>query len=226
MDCPCLHMIKVPRKRMTDDNRSFAFVFRGGLGQPLHDLAEADVAAGNADFVWVHLDLRDAAAQAWLSRRPWPRDAVETVAAPIQWGRLFITPDLVYGHLRDFRDEPGAATLEAGSLSFGATRTLLVTGRRIPLLSVKELTTPGGSPYGPTCEPVRADHGISSELSMTSAKVCCSRPVNASVQWNRRCTSAGCAEIVGIRFRSGLLAGGGSHERTRLRNGFQTSSST
>jgi zinc transporter len=139
MDCPCLHMIKVPRKRMTDDIPSFSFVFRGGLGQPLHDLAEADVAAGNADFVWVHLDLRDAAAQDWLSRRPWPRDVVETVAAPIQWGRLFITPDLVYGHLRDFRDEPDAATLEAGSLSVGATRTLLVTGRRIPLLSVKEL---------------------------------------------------------------------------------------
>ena len=132
-------MIKVPRKRMTDDNPSFAFVFRGGLGQPLHDLAEADVAAGNADFVWVHLDLRDAAAQAWLSRRPWPRDVIETVAAPIQWGRLFITADLVYGHLRDFRDELDAATLEAGSLSVGATRTLLVTGRRIPLLSVKEL---------------------------------------------------------------------------------------
>src|SRR6516164_3950042 len=138
MDCPCPPMIKVPRKRMTDDNPWFAFVFRGGLGQPLHDLAEADVAAGNADFVWVHLDLRDAAAQAWLSRRPWPHDVVETVAAPIQWGRLFIT-DLVYGHLRDFRDELDAATLEAGSLSVGATRTLLVTGRRIPLLSVKEL---------------------------------------------------------------------------------------
>jgi hypothetical protein len=39
-----------------------AFAFRGGLGQSLHDFAEADVAAGNADFVWVHLDLSDAAA--------------------------------------------------------------------------------------------------------------------------------------------------------------------
>ena len=87
----------------------------------------------------MHLDLRDATAQAWLSRRPWPRDVVETVAAPIQWGRLFITPDLIYGHLRDFRDEPGAGTLQAGSLCVVATRTLLVTGRRIPLLSVKEL---------------------------------------------------------------------------------------
>jgi len=80
---------------MSNGGPSFAFVFRGGLGQPLHDLAEADVATGNADFVWVHLDLRDAPAQAWLSRRPWPRDVVEAVAAPIQWGRLFVTPDLV-----------------------------------------------------------------------------------------------------------------------------------
>jgi zinc transporter len=124
---------------MSDGGSSVAFAFRNGLGQALHDLAEADVAAGNADFVWVHLDLRDAAAQAWLSRRPWPHDVIEAVAAPIQWGRLFVAPDLVYGHLRDFRDQPGAATLEAGSLSVAATRTLLVTGRRIPLLSVKEL---------------------------------------------------------------------------------------
>ena len=124
---------------MSDGGPSFAFVFRGGLGQPLHDIAEADVAAGKGDFVWVHLDLRDAAAQAWVSRRTWPRDIIEAVAAPIQWGRLFVRPDLVYGHLRDFRDEPGAGTLEAGSLSVAATRTLLVTGRRIPLLSVKEL---------------------------------------------------------------------------------------
>jgi hypothetical protein len=50
-------------------------------------------------------------------------------------------------HLRDFRDEPDAATLEAGSLSVAATRTLLVTGRRIPLLSVKELE-PSPDTYG------------------------------------------------------------------------------
>ena len=69
---------------MTDDNPSFAFAFCNGLGQALHDLAEADAAVGSADLVWVHLDLRDAAAQVWLSRRPWPRDVVEAVAAPIQ----------------------------------------------------------------------------------------------------------------------------------------------
>jgi len=156
---------------MSNGGPSFAFVFRGGLGQPLHDLAEADVATGNADFVWVHLDLRDAPAQAWLSRRPWPRDVVEAVAAPIQWGRLFVTPDLVYGHLRDFRDEPGAATLDAGSLSVAATRTLLVTGRRIPLLSVKELlrrveahTVLPASPCGLITEFFRALNDIGERL--------------------------------------------------------------
>src|SRR5215472_4591198 len=124
---------------MSEGRPQFAFAFRSGLGQALHNLAEADVAADNADFIWVHLDLGDAAAQAWLGSRPWPPEVLETVAAPIQRGRLFIMPDLIYGHLRDFRDEPGADTLEAGSLCVVASRTLLVTGRRIPLRSVKEL---------------------------------------------------------------------------------------
>ena len=96
-----------------------------------------------------HLDLSDAAAQAWLRRRPWPPDVVEMVAAPIQRGRLFIAPDRAYGHLRDFRDEPDAVTLQAGSLCVVASRTLLVTGLRIPLLSVKELLRRG--------KPIRSD---------------------------------------------------------------------
>ena len=115
------------------------FSFRRGLGQLLHDFTEVDTAADNADFVWVHLDLSDASAQAWLRRRPWPTDVIEMIAAPIQRGRLFVTPEMVYGHLRDFRDEPDAATLQAGSLCVVASRRLLVTGRRIPLRSVNEL---------------------------------------------------------------------------------------
>ena len=117
----------------------FTFSFRRGLGQLLHDFTEVDTAADNADFVWVHLDLSDASAQAWLRRRPWPTDVIEMIAAPIQRGRLFVTPEMVYGHLRDFRDEPDAATLQAGSLCVVASRRLLVTGRRIPLRSVNEL---------------------------------------------------------------------------------------
>jgi Mg2+ and Co2+ transporter CorA len=109
------------------------------VGQALRDFAEADGAADKADFLWVHLDLRDAAAQARLRRRPWPPEIVETVAAPIQRGRLFTAPDLVYGHLRDFGDEAAAPTLQAGSLCVVASRTLFVTGRHIPLVSVEEL---------------------------------------------------------------------------------------
>jgi len=161
--------IEVPS--LSNGRPSFAFAFRGGLGQALHDFAEADAAAGNADFAWVHLDLGDAAAQAWLRRRPWPPDVVETVAAPIQRGRLFIVPDLVYGHLRDFRDEPGTDTLQAGSLCVVASRTLIVTGRRIPLLSVKELrrrvearTALPASPFGLITEFFKALNDIGEGL--------------------------------------------------------------
>lgn len=171
---------------MSDGRPLFAFAFRNGLAQVLRDLAEADVAAGSADFVWVHLDLRDATAQAWLRRRPWPPDVVETVAAPIQRGRLFITPELVYGHLRDFRDEPAAPTLQAGSLCVVASRTLFVTGRHIPLVSVEELrrrvearTVLPASPFGLITEFFKALNDIgegllqrdSEHLSATGSEV-------------------------------------------------------
>ena len=89
--------------------------------------------------MWAHLDLRDAAAQAWLGGRPWPPDVIETVAAPIQRGRLFITPDMIYGHLRDFRAEPAGAALQAGSVCVVVSQALVVTGRRLPLRSIAEV---------------------------------------------------------------------------------------
>jgi zinc transporter len=156
---------------MSEGRPQFAFAFRSGLGQALRDLAEIEAPAGNADFIWVHLDLGDASAQAWLGRRPWPPEVLETVAAPLQRGRLFITPDLIYGHLRDFRDQPGASTLEAGSLCVVASRTLLVTGRRIPLRSVKELrdrvearTVLPTSPFALITEFFRALNDIGEDL--------------------------------------------------------------
>src|SRR5215813_9236049 len=126
-------------QNMNDGRPLFAFEFRRGVRHALSDFAEADVAGDNVDFVWVHLDLSDATAQAWLRRRPWPADVIEMVAAPIQRGRLFMTPEMIYGHLRDFRDLPDTVTLQAGSLCVVASRRLLVTGRRIPLRSVEEL---------------------------------------------------------------------------------------
>jgi len=130
-----------------------------------------DVATGNTDFVWVHLDLGDPAAQAWLRRRPWPLDIVETVAAPIQRGRLFMARDMIYGHLRDFRDEPDAVILQAGSLCVVACRKLLVTSRRIPLRSVEEVrrrvearTILPESPFGLITEFFRALNDIGEGL--------------------------------------------------------------
>ena len=49
--------IEVPS--LNKDRPLFAFAFRRGRGQALGDFAEAEAAAGNADFVWVHLDLRE-----------------------------------------------------------------------------------------------------------------------------------------------------------------------
>jgi hypothetical protein len=142
-------------QNVTGDHLLFGFSFRGGRGRALRDLEEFDVAASDADFMWVHLDLRDVAAQAWLRGRPWPPDVIETVAAPIQRGRLFTTPDIIYGHLREFRDEPGAATLQLGSLCVAASHRLIVTGRRLPLLSIEEVrrqvdagTALPASPFG------------------------------------------------------------------------------
>jgi hypothetical protein len=131
---------------MTDDHPLFAFAFRGGRGRALCELEGFDVATSDVDFMWVHLDLRDVAAQAWLRARPWPPDVIETVAAPIQRGRLFIKPDMIYGHLRDFRDETAAATLQAGSLCVVASHKFIVTGRRLPLLSIEEVRRPRGLP--------------------------------------------------------------------------------
>jgi hypothetical protein len=71
----------------------FAFAFRDGMWQAPRTFVDVDGAAGNTDFVWVHLDLTDAATQAWLQRRPWPSDVIEMVAAPIQRGRLFVRPE-------------------------------------------------------------------------------------------------------------------------------------
>jgi Mg2+ and Co2+ transporter CorA len=79
--------------------------------------------------------------------------------------------------LRDFRDEPGAGTLEAGSLCVVATRTLLVTGRRIPLLSVKEVlrrveahTLLPASPRGLITEFFRALNDIGESLQASERR--------------------------------------------------------
>jgi zinc transporter len=204
---------------MSEDRPLFAFAFHGGLGQALRGFAEAEVAAGNADFVWVHLDLRDAGAQAWLRGRPWPPDVVETVAAPIQRGRLFIVPDLVYGHLRDFRDEPDAVTLQAGSLCVVASRTLLVTGRRIPLLSVKELrrrvegrTVLPASPFGVITEFFKALNDIGEGLLQEASE----RLIAVGSKVLKRNGTGHREDLVEMRRESILVARDMAYKRTAM----------
>jgi zinc transporter len=204
---------------MNEDRPLFAFAFHGGLGQALRGFAEADVAAGNADFIWVHLDLRDAGAQAWLRGRPWPPDVVETVAAPIQRGRLFIVPDLVYGHLRDFRDEPDAVTLQAGSLCVVASRTLLVTGRRIPLLSVTELrrrvegrTVLPASPFGVITEFFKALNDIGEGLLQEASE----RLIAVGSKVLKRNGTGHREDLVEMRRESILVARDMAYKRTAM----------
>jgi zinc transporter len=156
---------------MSDGRPLFAFAFHGGLWQASSTFAEVDTAAANTDFVWVHLNLNDAATQAWLHCRPWPPGVIEMIAAPIQRGKLFITEDLIYGHLRDFRDKADPAFLQAGSLCIGASSKLLITGRRIPLLSIEELrrrveakTVVLANPFGLITEFFRALNDIGEGL--------------------------------------------------------------
>jgi zinc transporter len=197
----------------------FAFAFRGGVGQARRDFAEADAAAGNADFVWVHLDLRDAAAQAWLRRRPWPPEIVEMVAAPIQRGRLFVAPDMVYGHLRDFRDEPDTDTLQAGSLSAVASRTLLVTGRRIPLRSIREVrrrvearTALPASPFGLITEFFKALNDIGEGLLQEASE----RLMAMGSKVLKRDGSGQREDLVEMRRESILVARDMAYKRTAM----------
>jgi hypothetical protein len=70
-------------------------------------------------------------------------------------GRLFIKPDKIYGHLRDFRNETAAAPQQAGSLCVVAFHRFVIAGRRLPPLSIEEVrrrVDPGtalpASPFG------------------------------------------------------------------------------
>ena len=130
---------------------------------------------------------------------PWPPDVVEMVTTPIQRGRLFVTPDLIYGHLRDFRDQPDAATLQAGSLCLVASRTLIVTGRRIPLLSVEEVrrrvearTALPASPFGLITEFFKALNDIGEGLLQEASE-------------RLRATASKVLKRDGVRYREDLL---------------------
>lgn len=153
----------------------FAYAFRGGVAQALHGFAEADALLGSSDFIWVHLDPRDLASQKWLRNRPWPPKVIDTVAAPIQRGKLFTAGDLIYGHLRDFRKQPSA--LQAGSLCIAASSSMIVTGRHIPLLSIEELqrrveaqTILPGTPFALITEFFRALNDIGEGLLLRAGE--------------------------------------------------------
>jgi hypothetical protein len=73
--------------------------------------------------------------------------------------------------MHDFRDEPRAATLQPGSLCVVASHRLIVTGRRLPLLSIEEMrrqvdagTALPASPFGLITEFFKALNDIGEGL--------------------------------------------------------------
>jgi zinc transporter len=121
----------------------FAFGFLRGRSTAIADFEDvnAAVAANSRDvaFVWVHIDLGDAASRRWLLAQPQPAEALSAVAEPVQRGRLFSSDRVIYGHLRDLRRLPDGEPLQPGALCVLASERLVITGRRIPLRAVEEL---------------------------------------------------------------------------------------
>jgi len=128
-------------------------------------------------------------------------------------------PDLVYGHLRDFRDEPDARTLQAGSLCVVASRTLIVTGRRIPLLSVKELrrrvearTALPASPFGVITEFFKALNDIGEGLLQEASE--CLIAMGSKVL--KRNGTGHREDLVEMRRESMLIARDMAYKRTAM----------
>jgi Mg2+ and Co2+ transporter CorA len=133
--------------------------------------------------------------------------------------RFSAAPNMVYGHLRDFRDEPDAVTLQAGSLCVVASRTLLVTGLRIPLRSVKEMrrrvearTILPESPFGLITEFFRALNDIGEGLLQEATErlsVVESKVLKRSIAGSRE-------EILEMRRESIRIARDMAYKRTAM----------
>lgn len=132
--------VSPPISLLVSDNRPlFAYLFNDDSVSELPSFDDIDEARAGAGFVWVHLDVDNPAAMAWLNALPVPHDILEAVAEPTQRGRLFGTDTVIYGHLRDFRECPDGSELRGGALCVLMIDGLAVTGRRLPLRAVGRL---------------------------------------------------------------------------------------
>lgn len=117
----------------------FAFSFVDGNPTPLPSLGAVDQVPEPVDFVWVHLDLRDAAGEDWLRRQAWPDHVTDLLLPRAAHGRMYADDDLLYGHLRDLREQSGLALPHDGVLSIVVAQDRVVTGCHQPLRAVHQL---------------------------------------------------------------------------------------
>jgi len=114
-------------------------------GRAPRALAAADVpGALEAGVAWVHFDLVDARARAFLAALPLPEAARRTLLDPEESVRLDATREVVHGCIPDTHyDAEDAAAPPIGLLHLALTDRLLVTARRHPLRGVhRALTAP------------------------------------------------------------------------------------
>jgi zinc transporter len=107
-------------------------------GRAPRALAAEDVpAALAAGALWLHFDLIDARARAFLAALPLPEAARHTLIDPEEAVRLDATAEVAHGCIPDTHyDAEGHAAPPIGLLHLALTERLLVTARRHPLRGV------------------------------------------------------------------------------------------
>lgn len=122
--------------------RGVLWAFRLVPGSPAALLDRGDMPdlAGEAGFVWVHLDLVDERARGWIAAEPAiPAPAGDLLISHDQHQCLDHSADLVWGVTHDVGLNAGGASHQVNPLRWVIGERFLVTGRREPLQSISQM---------------------------------------------------------------------------------------
>ena len=105
-----------------------------GSAEPLP--IDAAIEFAHDGRLWLHFNLTDARARAWLATADIPALARELILSKDNYQQLHTTENCVYGVFSDLVREIGDATEETGFLRFAMTERLLISGRHQALCAV------------------------------------------------------------------------------------------
>jgi zinc transporter len=98
---------------------------------------EAPIRHEPGGWLWLHFNLADAEARAWLSKAELPPAAIALLLSRDRHQQLHATRTCVYGLFADFSLRLEQPTDEVVHLRFAMTERLLVSGRHHPLAAVQ-----------------------------------------------------------------------------------------